>query len=85
MPNKESPPSNRKILMNVNEISAYLKLRRQTIYNLVSQRRIPFIKLGRKGGRLRFDLQAINKWLEENSFKPVDLEYELERKLRKRT
>jgi len=60
-------------LLNVEELSEYLGLPKNTIYSWVSQRRIPFVKCGRL---TRFDLQKIEKWIEENSiqeerFEPI--------------
>ena len=51
-------------LINVRELSEYLDLKASTIYCLVSQRRIPFVKVGRL---TKFDLQKIDEWIEENS------------------
>jgi excisionase family DNA binding protein len=59
----------KKALLNVRELSQYTGLARGTIYNYVSQRRIPFVKLGRKTA---FDIKAIDRWIEENSFSPTD-------------
>ena len=53
-----------KRLINVRELSEYLDLSVNTIYCLVSQRRIPFVKVGRL---TKFDLQKIDQWIEENS------------------
>jgi len=51
-------------LLNVKELSELTGLSENTIYCWVSQRRIPFVKLGRL---TRFDLQKIEEWIEENS------------------
>lgn len=51
-------------LINVRELSEYLDLKVSTVYCLVSQRRIPFVKVGRL---TKFDLQKIDDWIEENS------------------
>lgn len=51
-------------LINVRELSEYLDLKVSTIYCLVSQRRIPFVKVGRL---TKFDLQKIDDWIRENS------------------
>ena len=53
-----------KRLININELSEYIGLSKNTIYCWVSQRRIPFVKLGRL---TKFDLQKIEEWIEENS------------------
>lgn len=44
-------------LINVRELAEYLDLKVSTIYCLVSQRRIPFVKVGRL---TKFDLEKID-------------------------
>jgi len=51
-------------LINVREASEYLDLSVNTIYSLVSKRRIPFVKMGRL---TKFDLEKIDDWIKENS------------------
>lgn len=51
-------------LVDVRELSNYLGISSNTLYSWVSQRRIPFVKLGRL---TKFDLQEIEEWIEENS------------------
>ena len=51
-------------LLNVEELSELTGLSKNTIYCWVSQRRIPFVKCGRL---TKFDVQKIEKWIEENS------------------
>jgi len=41
-----------------------LDISKDTIYKWVIQRKIPFVKCGRL---TKFDLQKIEKWIEENS------------------
>lgn len=53
-------------ILSVTEVCEYLNIKRQTIYNLCSQRKIPFIK---KMGRLYFVKEDIIYWLEEDSIK----------------
>jgi len=55
-----------KRLLNINELSQYLGIPKQTIYQWTSQQRIPFIKIG----RLRFDKEKIDRWLKEKSTEP---------------
>ncbi len=50
-------------------LSEYLGLSRFTIDMWVCQRRIPFIKMGR---RVMFDLQDIEKWISQNKIIPID-------------
>lgn len=50
------------------ELCEYASLKTSTVYYLVFQRRIPFIKLTRTGrSRLRFDKIEIDQWLKEKS------------------
>lgn len=49
-----------KNLLDVEDLAKYLKLRKQTIYNWLNQRKITGIKLG---GVWRFDKNEIDKWL----------------------
>jgi len=49
-----------KNLLDVEDLAKYLKLRKQTIYNWLNQRKITGIKLG---GVWRFDKKEIDKWL----------------------
>lgn len=53
-----------KRLIDINELSEYIGLSKNTIYSWVSQRRIPFVKCGRL---TKFDLKRIDSWIEENS------------------
>lgn len=47
-------------LMDIEELADYLRLRKQTIYNWLHQRKMAGIKVG---GVWRFDRQEIDKWL----------------------
>ena len=53
-------------LLDVEELAQYLKLRKQTIYNWLNQRKISGIKIG---GVWRFDKREIDKWLKSKSRK----------------
>jgi len=55
-------------LLNITETSQKLRLKIPTLYKMVCQRRIPFIKLG---SRLLFCETKLNEWVEENSIKPI--------------
>jgi len=50
------------------ELSEYLGISKQTIYQWTSQHRIPFIKFGK--GRIRFKLEKVEKWIKEHSIEP---------------
>jgi excisionase family DNA binding protein len=47
-------------LMDVDELADYLRLRKQTIYNWLSQGKISGIKMG---GVWRFDRREVDAWL----------------------
>jgi excisionase family DNA binding protein len=55
-------------LLDVDEVANKLKLARQTIYQYVSAKKIPYIKLG---ARVLFDEQAIEVWVEEHSVSSI--------------
>ena len=50
--------------VTVAEIANRLRVSRHTIYSWVSQKRIPYLKVGRL---LRFDLHVVEQWLIEQS------------------
>ena len=47
-------------LMDIDELADYLRLKRQTLYNWLHQRKISGIKVG---GVWRFDRRDIDSWL----------------------
>jgi excisionase family DNA binding protein len=47
-------------LMNIDELADYLRLRKQTIYNWLHQKKISGIKVG---GVWRFDRKEVDAWL----------------------
>ena len=51
-------------LIKIEELSRLLSIPKGSLYNLVSQKRIPFVKIGR---RLLFDVDKISEWIEEHS------------------
>lgn len=59
-------------LLNVKEVSELTGLSKNTIYCWVSQIRIPFVK---RGCLTKFDLQEIEKWIEENSVEEKRFEH----------
>lgn len=52
--------------LNVDEVASYLAISKKAVYRLVDARSIPFTK---PGGLdiLRFDLKALDKWMEKQS------------------
>lgn len=55
-------------LWDIQEVSRYTGLSVPTLYAMVSQRRIPFVKVGRL---VRFDQGLLNAWLKENTVMPM--------------
>jgi len=55
--------------LNTEEIAAYLRISRWTIYRLVNNNRIPFIPFG-TGHDRRFDVKAIDAWMEKKTIPP---------------
>jgi excisionase family DNA binding protein len=54
--------------LTVKEVSDYTGLAEGTIYNMVSERRIPCTKIGRL---VKFDRHKLDKWLESNTRKVI--------------
>lgn len=54
--------------MNVKEVSVYTGLAPDTIYTMVSQRRIPFVKVGRL---VKFDLAMLDHWIKQQTVLPM--------------
>jgi excisionase family DNA binding protein len=61
-----SPTSIVPRLMSIEQVSQYVDLSVHTVYRMVSQRRIPFVKLGRL---VKFDHYEIDKWITSKSIK----------------
>lgn len=61
----ESSPMTRRLL-DIKEVSTYIGLSTHTLYTMVSQRRIPFVKLGRL---TKFDRYEIDRWIASKSVK----------------
>ena len=55
-------------LLTIIDVADYTGLSIHTLYTMVSQRRIPFVKLGRC---LRVDLDRLDKWIKQNSVMPM--------------
>lgn len=58
-------------LLTVDEVAARLKWHRNTVYNRVHQRTIPFVKVGRS---LRFKPADLDRWIEEQNATPTSAE-----------
>ena len=55
-------------LISVNEAAEYTGLSPHTIYTMVSQRRIPYVKVGRL---VKFDVELLDKWIKQNTVMPM--------------
>ena len=55
-----SPPEVRDDLFKIQEAAQYLQVARQTLYNLVSRKEIPYLKAGKS---LRFRKSELDEWL----------------------
>jgi len=53
-------------LIDIREVSVYTGLSTHTLYTMVSQHRIPFVKMGRL---TKFDREEIDKWITAHSVK----------------
>jgi excisionase family DNA binding protein len=49
---------------NIQELSEYLGVTINTLYSWVSQKKVPYVKVGRL---VRFDVKKIDEWLESRS------------------
>lgn len=54
--------------MTIQEMSELTGLALPTLYKMVNQRRIPYLKVGRL---LRFDSQLIDEWFHKNTVMPL--------------
>ena len=64
---QKEPQAHRSPLVNVGHVAEYIGLSKHTVYTMVSQRRIPFVKVGRL---TKFDLPTIDAWIRRHSVKP---------------
>ncbi len=53
-------------LFDIQQVATYTGLSVHTLYTMVSQRRIPFVKIGRL---TKFDRGEIDKWINSHSVK----------------
>lgn len=54
-------------LLSVQEAAQYTGLSPHTLYAMVSQRRIPFVKMGRL---VKFDQRLLDAWIKQNTVMP---------------
>ena len=55
-------------LLTIKEVAGYTGLSVHTLYTMVSQRRIPYVKVGRL---TKFDLRLLDDWISKNTVLPL--------------
>jgi excisionase family DNA binding protein len=55
-------------LVSVKEAATYLNISPHTLYTMVSQRRIPYAKVGRL---VKFDQEVLNTWIKQHTVMPM--------------
>ncbi len=55
-------------LLTIQQAAQVTGLSPHTIYKMVSQRRIPYVKLG---GALRFNPDQLDQWIKQNTVMPM--------------
>jgi excisionase family DNA binding protein len=55
-------------LLNVKEVSAFIRVAQITVYKWTSAREIPFIKIG---GRVLFKHEDVEKWIDKRKVKSL--------------
>ena len=55
-------------LMSVKEAAAYVGLSPHTVYGMVNQRRIPYVKVGRL---VKFDQGMLDAWIKQHTVMPM--------------
>jgi excisionase family DNA binding protein len=69
-----------KEIMDVKELSEYLGIGKSKIYQLIREKKIPASRIGRQ---YRFSKSVIDSWLKENLITREELQYSLEKLLKK--
>jgi excisionase family DNA binding protein len=55
-------------LLDIKEAATYVGLSVHTLYTMVSQRRIPYVKVGRL---TKFDIGLLDAWIKQNTVMPM--------------
>jgi excisionase family DNA binding protein len=66
---KEHEPTTMQRLVSLGS-RRHIGLSPHTVYTMVSQRRIPFVKMGRL---VKFDLELLDKWIKQETVMPMPL------------
>lgn len=61
-------PAIERRLLNIQEAAQYTGLSKHTLYTMTSERRIPFVKVGRL---TRFDRETLDKWIKQQTVMPI--------------
>lgn len=70
MPDRETAKQPEVRLMNVQQAARYLGTTPATLYTKIWRREISFVKLGRS---VRFDINDLNRLIEQSKVKPQEL------------
>ena len=68
MNEKRLPTNFQSNLLDIQQVAEFLGISKDTVYKMVNQRRIPFVKVGRL---LRFERGTLEAWLQRNAFGPL--------------
>lgn len=60
--------TNLRRFLTIEETAEYTGLSRHTLYTMVSQRRIPFVKMGRL---TKFDVALLDAWINQHTVMPM--------------
>jgi len=63
-----SETANLRRLIDINGVADYTGLSVHTVYTMVSQRRIPYVKVGRL---VKFDLNMLDGWIKQHTVMPM--------------
>ncbi len=55
-------------LIAVQEAAQYTGLSKHTLYTMVGQRRVPYVKVGRL---VKFDVDLLDKWIKQHTVMPM--------------
>lgn len=55
-------------LIPIQQAAEYTGLSRHTLYAMVSQRRVPYVKVGRL---VKFDVELLDKWIDKSTVMPM--------------
>lgn len=66
-----------KTFLKPDDLATFLNVSRPTVYRLIERRLFPFYKIG---GSLRFKLQDIMDYVENNRIVPITTNYEYKKK-----